>query len=444
MILIGNDFCRCQLFYNLVIAQFPKFVRKRMDAAENDFCSIHYRNTKALYNMKKSLSKNQELLVVTLISLYLFFIGINRGGTQLVIADITDLFNIGTEGIGLLTTLQQVPPLFMPLLFGMVADKIGKKPVVVAFVAVFAAGCIICGSSTGLIMYIIGTLVYKSGSTVSENISTAVLSDLNEEKGMQYINLSQFMFSLGAAAGPMAFEFMKAEWQTVFYFSAVSFIVMTAVLSFIKFPANPVQPDSKRANDAVFINEESGSEQKKHSFVKPVICILAVTMFCIIGMETGYGNFIDSFTDYKYNNGTTSALTLSSFWIGMAISRLLFSFVKYNAVKSLRICFASGALFIALLTFIERPVLTIIISGLIGFSYGPTWCTINALAAANSEGNSGTAVGIMSVLSGIGGMIVPSIIGQIAGRNNIVTAVWVIVVTAATGSFMSFFIKDKK
>ena len=392
---------------------------------------------------KKTLSKKQELIVVVAISIYLFFIGVNRGGIQLVIADISNLFNIGTEGIGLLASLQQIPPLFMPLLMGMVADRIGKKPVVIGFIVIFAIGCVICGNAAGLAMYIVGTLVYKSGSTVSENISTAVLADLDEDKGMQYINMSQFMFSLGAAAGPIALEFCSSHfgtgWSFIFFASTVFFIIMALVLLLVKFPKNPEKPKPAVSDASV-----DKAEKKDNAFIKPIMIVLAISMFCIIGMEMGYGNFIDSFMDHKFSNDSASAATLSAFWVGMAVSRLLFSFVDYNAVRSLKIGFASAAIFMALLTFVRSPSSAVIVSGLVGFSYGPTWCTINALAAQNSEGNSGTAVGLMSIASGVGGIVLPSVMGFIAGKGTVTAAIWALVVISAIGACVCLTLKSHK
>ena len=390
---------------------------------------------------KKTLTEKQELIAVIAISVYLFFIGVNRGGIQLVIADISSLFDIGTEGIGLLAALQQIPPLFMPFLMGMVADRIGKKPIVIGFIVIFAIGCLVCGNATGLVMYIVGTLIYKSGSTVSENVATAVLADLDENKGMQYINLSQFMFSLGAAAGPIFLEFCSSHfdtsWNFIFFASIIFFIIMALVLVLVKFPKNPKKLTKKITTDNT---KKTGGK----TFLKPIILILAIAMFCIIGMEMGYGNFIDSFIDHKFSNNSTSAMTLSAFWVGMAISRLLFSFVEYNAVRSLKICFASAAIFMALLTFVNSPTSAIIVSGLVGFAYGPTWCTINALAASNSDGNSGTAVGLMAAASGIGGILVPSVMGFIAGKATVSAAIWTLVVIAALGALVCLTLKSHR
>lgn len=388
---------------------------------------------------KKRLSWNHELIAVFVISIFMFCIGVNRGGTQLVIAEITELFNIGTEGIGLLTAMQQIPPLFLPFLMGIVADRIGKKPVAISFVVVFAIGCFICCGAGSLGVFIIGTLIYKSGSTVSENILTAVLADLNREKGMQYINLSQFMFSLGAAAGPVYFQSLHYQWQSVFSFSALLFAIMSLIMIPVRFPIAHKDSSVSSSTDHSSTLNHFGRRFR----VTPILIALALSMFCIISMETGYGNFLEAFVYNKLQDKTISAFSLSAFWIGMAISRLIFSFIQYDAVQSLKICFASAAVFMFSLVFLKNPTLIVIVSGIVGFSYGPTWCTINALAAANSSGNSGTAVGMMSIASGVGGILIPTVMGIISSRSSLSSAIVVLAVIAAIGSFTSFVIRKQ-
>lgn len=92
----------------------------------------------------------------------------------------------------------------------------------------------------------------------------------------------------------------------------------------------------------------------------------------------------------------------------------------------------------------KEPSSAVIVSGLVGFSYGPTWCTINALAASNSDGNSGTAVGLMSVASGAGGIILPSVMGFIAGKGTVTAAIWALVAIAALGACVCLTLKSHK
>lgn len=390
------------------------------------------------------LSPKKEKLFVILISIYLFFLGVHRGGTQFVIADISDLYALGAEGIGLFASVQHIPPLFAPLTAGIIADRIGKKPLVTAFIFVFALGCVICGFSSSLTVFIIGMFIFALGSTVSEMMSTATLSDANVEKSFQYINISQFMFSMGAVVGPLLAEFFiknaGADWRFPFSLGFLLFVIMGAVLLFTSFPGVPARAVS---------SEAAGAQDKKvsgirniFSFVTPFILCLAIAMMIYIGMETGYGNFIDSVMRAKNATSTISAFTLSAFWGGMAISRLVFSIISYRPGRMLRLCFAGCAILLAAIIIIPGGILSIIISAGIGFAYGPIWCTIEAVAAASSEGRSGSAIGFMSIASGLGGIIIPSLIG-FAAKNNVQTSLIVLAIASAVGFILCLRIKSK-
>lgn len=385
---------------------------------------------------EKKLTKKEEKLLVVVVSIFLFFIGVHRGGTQLVIADIADMFGVGTEGVGMFASLQHIPPLFGPICAGIIADKIGKKPIVTIFVFLFAIGCVICGFSSSLTVFCIGMFVYSLGSTVSEMMSTATMSDVNVEKSAQYINISQFMFSMGAVVGPLLVQFFSdkvgTDWRFPFAFGFLSFIVMGTVLAIVKFPT------------AIAKAKEEGTKESIFSFITPILLCLLIAMLLYIGMETGYGNFIDSVMMAKSATDIISAFVLSAFWFGMAISRLVFSVISYKPGTMLRMCFTACAVLLVAITFVPAGVFSIAISALIGFAYGPIWCTIEAVAAASSNGNSGKAIGIMSIGSGIGGIVLPTLIGKAATAVKVQNALLVLAVAAVIGAIVCLKVKDEK
>ena len=59
-------------------------------------------------------------------------------------------------------------------------------------------GCFLAGLSKNLGVYVIGAVCVGAGYSVCESVSSAVLSELDAEKGARYINLSQALLSLGA------------------------------------------------------------------------------------------------------------------------------------------------------------------------------------------------------------------------------------------------------
>lgn len=386
------------------------------------------------------LTERQERVLVILISIYLFFIGLHRGGIQLVNNDVTDLFGVAAEGVGIFTSVHHIPLLFAPLLAGIVADRIGKKCVVTSFIFIFAIGCAICGFSTSFGMYLVGTFVFAMGSHVSEMLATATLSDVNVEKSAQYINLSQFMFSMGAVVGPLLVQFFSekggTDWRFPSSFGFLSFVVMGVVLLTVKFP-----PATKPAIDSE--GKKTSNKKVDFSFVTPLLICLAIAMLLYIGMESGYANFIDSVMVAKLATGRISALTLSGFWLGTAIIRLVFGFANYKPGHMLRLCYGVCVILLVVLSLLPSGILSVVISFLIGAAYGPIWCIIQAVAAASSEGNSGKALGLLSIMSGIGGIVLPTVIGKLATAVKVENALYVLAVASALGFLISFKVKDK-
>ncbi|MBE6962714.1 MAG: MFS transporter [Ruminococcaceae bacterium] len=86
----------------------------------------------------------------------MFFYGFFLGGTQLVIVDIAAAFGVGTTGMGMLVSAQYAAAVIAPIAAGVLADRLGKKPLLIAFSAVFGIGCALIGLSPALIIYILG------------------------------------------------------------------------------------------------------------------------------------------------------------------------------------------------------------------------------------------------------------------------------------------------
>jgi len=391
---------------------------------------------------QNKMSSKEEKLLVILVSICLFFIGIHRGGSQLIVSDVALLFGLGEGGVGTLGALRHIPPFIAPLIAGIIADKVGKKPIVVISTFVFAIGCAICGFSTSLPIMIIGVLVFSTGSSVSEMVATAALTDANEDKSFQYINISQFLFSMGAFLGPLILEYYRekemVDWRFPFSVGFITFLVCGLGYLIIKFPANPTSNNSKSIenNETVFTKLRD-----IFSFITPVIIVLAIVMFLYIGMESGYGGFISSVMKSKNGTSAVAAFALSAFWGGTAISRLIFGFISYKPKRTLRRCLLISAVLLVTISVIPAGTFSVILSGLIGFTYGPIWGTLEAVAATSAGGKSASAIGLMSMAGGFGGIIIPALMGKLVGPIPMNYILIVLAVSAVIGALMWLLMK---
>ena len=109
----------------------------------------------------------------------------------------------------------------------------------------------------------------------------------------------------------------------------------------------------------------------------------------------------------------------------------------------LHVCFTLCAvLFVAL---VLNPIewLSVVLSVLIGVSYGPIWTTLVGSAADAYPDRSGSAIGLMSTGCAIGGVVFPALMGAIATRFNFQWAFIALAVTALVASVLCRAVKDK-
>ena len=98
----------------------------------------------------------------------------------------------------------------------------------------------VAGCSTELGAYIAGALLIGAGYSVCETLSSAVLGDLDREKGMQYINLAQGFLSVGAVISPILLRLcdqrLGTNWRLVFLICGAAVALLAVLLANTPFP----------------------------------------------------------------------------------------------------------------------------------------------------------------------------------------------------------------
>ena len=353
------------------------------------------------------------------------------GGQQLVLATICDQFGIGVVGMGTMVAVLHVASMLTPAFMGAVADRIGKKKVLVAFTILYGIGCLIAAFSPLLAVFVIAMLVIGAGYSVCESLTSATCVEISSEDGARYINLTQCLLSVGAILGPIAVsnlpELPFDSWRLLYILCGVPLLVIGILLSRMKFPA-----------------AETAREVKtpvKQLWLSPVFIALVVSMFLYVGLENGFGYFVEILFDLKTNGVALSAYGISAYWAGMAFSRFLYSLRAYSPRKVVRLSFlAAAAAFIALVI-TGSGILCVVLCALVGFTYGPIWTTIVAGAAQRFPQHKASATGLMSASCGLAGIIYPMFMGLIVEGLDIRIGFLILAVTAALGAVLAFSLK---
>ena len=114
--------------------------------------------------------------VLALLCTVLFFYGFYLGGVQLVISEVSREYGQNAAGMGGLVAAQHVAAVVLPVVLGALADRIGKKPVLCIFAAVFAVGCFLAGLSKNLGVYVLGTASLGAAIAIKRFLETQTCS----------------------------------------------------------------------------------------------------------------------------------------------------------------------------------------------------------------------------------------------------------------------------
>lgn len=322
-----------------------------------------------------------------------FSIGFEMGGFQAVLRTMAEFFSLERIDSGFLVSAQYVGIILMPALIGRIADRVGKKRTLVVFMLVFSIGAFIVGVSSWLGITVLGLLFIGSGYGVAESVSTALLGDHYKENADRYINLSQAFLCIGAVAAPLVSSLTFFLWRWVFLSSSavclVSLVLLLSETGFAKV---------MHTSDALLLD--------KSLIQSNLFRLFFITMLLYVGMENGFGYVVETYF-YDSFRSSWGAYAISLYWSAMALSRLLSSTVSSNLYVQLKIRFTAITLVYIVLALSTSPVLSLILCALIGFSFGPIWSFIMALAIRNYPEKTASVTGLISSGCGLGGVLFP-------------------------------------
>ncbi|HOR13364.1 MAG TPA: MFS transporter [Clostridia bacterium] len=348
--------------------------------------------------------KTSRKLLVWVVALLMFFLGFEAGGFQLVLLDVAKDFGLNTSTMGMLASMQFFATIGMPLFFGRLSDRIGKKRVLAFSLPVFILGCVLAGLAHSALLLVAGVAVLGAGFSVTECIATAALSDGNAGDSGRAISLVQSMFSLGAVAGPlfsdMLIRSLDASWRVVFMLAGGGFLLLYPLMLLADMP---IVNNGASKSSSVFLLLKN----------KLLIALCAV-MLLYVGFEVGLAFFVESLFVVEFSAPELGAFGISLFWLAMFVTRFLMSRIRTNrrhiVLGTLGLC----ALTVVALAFSKNAYFALVLYALLGAASGPVWPIVAGSALDACPGDTGAAASIMITAGNIGGAVGPALMGIVS------------------------------
>jgi len=337
----------------------------------------------------------------------LFTLGFESAGYQTAVVPISQQFRFGAAGIGRIVSVQYFSMMLFSFLLGRLADRVGKKTVMILAMLLFMLGCgvTLIPGTLGLLSF--GIFLAGGGFGAVEGLSNAVLVDHDAARADRALNVTQFAFSIGAFVSPIVCSAAMergADWRVPFLLCAAAGIPLFAALLRLPFPrAQEVTAPAPAA--------QSGG-QGGTRWLLPLV----VSIFFYVGNEIGISYFNGVFFTEVLRRPDCGAAALSLFWLSMGVSRLIFGFVRVDAERVIRVCQLVMAISLALLACTRDVLTALALTAVLGAAAGPVWPLLVSAAVRSCPGASGTMSGVMTLSSGFGGAVVPLLFGALSER----------------------------
>lgn len=376
--------------------------------------------------------KQKTPKLILMLTALLFCYGFMVGGQQLILGTVCDQFGIGVVGIGTMVAVIHVASMLTPGIMGAVADRVGKKKILVFFAIFYGIGCLVAGFSPALAVFTFSMLMIGAGYSVCESLTSAVCVEVDAKNGARYINFTQCLLSVGAIIAPIVMgnlpQLPFESWRLLYILCGVPLVVIGAILSRMEFPAAQNTKEAKTSARTLWLS--------------PIFLSLIVTMFLYVGLESGFGYFVEILFDQKISGAQLGAYGISGYWAGMAFSRLVYSLWAYHPRRTVRLSLlAAAAAFIALVVF-QSGWLCVVLCAAVGFTYGPVWTSIVAGAAERFPDHKASATGLMSAACGLSGIIYPMFMGILVDTLDVRIGFMILAATAALGAVLAFSLKN--
>ena len=369
-----------------------------------------------------------------------FFLGVESGGFQLVLLQVAEEFALAPVKMGGVVTSQFIAIVMGPLLFGWVSDRIGKKTILLYGMIVFIVGCFGAALSPAVVFFTCCVFILGLGFSVCECIGSSFLSDSFPGKESAYLNIMQCAFSLGAVLSPLVFSRLMLagfiSWRTVFWAAGGGYALIYPLLILSRGTRPFTESAGTQKKVLPSVSEpaaERAAASEAPGVFSPFFIILVFSMVICVAVEAGIGYFADSLFVTEFNNTKMGAYAISGFWFSMAVSRFVFSRIKMKPQTMVMLGFLSICLLLLFSLPFRKANILLAAFFFLGFATGPVWPMIVGIGASLNQKRSGTSVSILTAFGGLGGMIMPVLIGLIAEWKGFFNSFWLLAIFSALG-----------
>ena len=361
---------------------------------------------------------------------YIFFLlGVYTLMVGALIPQIREEYGISYELSGFLISANSVGMIAMNLIASYSAILFGLKRAYMLQHALVIIGLIVVTLSGNPFLLILGMafIGFARGSTA--NYSNQIVNDITKSDS-GFMNLVGVFFALGACIAPFVMLFSSSNagnWRYANYGVSIAAAIGILLTLFMRFGKDGISVGNEKRGDLSFF------KRKKY-------WVTLISLFCYSGMEISIIGWIVTFFIEAQETTTQFASAMATLlWVSILVGRVVCSLVANRTTTARFIFYLSIGIAVFMALFISKPGLEIQIAATIGLGLfmSGTYSTILANAGPIFSEYK-LAFGYFFMLSGLGPVIMPTIVGFISERHGIEIGIRALSVAAAALLAISF------
>jgi fucose permease len=327
-----------------------------------------------------------------------------------LIRDVEHDFGQSDGGIGLAYLSYSLLYVVGTLFGGILTERLGRRVVLPAGALLMAVGLVACALAPGWLLFVGAYVLLGVGAGAIDSGVNGLFMDLYAGRRSGALNRLHLFFAVGALAGPVAIGLLVGAgvpWRGLFAATGVASLAVAATL------ASRDLPHGRHVRSETPERASRPAGARLQNLPLPLIA-LAVAIGCYIPSEMGVSNWLVRYLDSVPLEVATLALSL--FWAGLAVGRLVSSFVadRMGAIRFTMISSIGAGVAIIVAVLVPWTPLAIACFAAAGFASGPVYPMIMSIAGSFYPNRTSLVSGILAAAAVAGGMVYPPLMGLIS------------------------------
>ena len=335
----------------------------------------------------------QTWLKVTAIDLLMLCFSISVSIVGQMLSPINEAYSLSLSQSGWLVSSQSIGGIALALLT-IFYSEINKEKFVLVSGVLLGAMLLLLGFKLPVaLLFAVFMLIGYSGSSINA-LSNSVISDtVPLKKTDRHLSLLHFAFSLGAVITPMLSQYIydiKGLNGVFLVFGA--FIILSVVYAIYSFRKHIAVKTSRKS-----ISLKERFTTAISTFKRPAMRIVFILAIFISSAQLTLIYYMSSYFSQIGGSANYGAAALSTFFLCMLLSRLLYSRIAGRYSKGAVIAAATAAALVSwtIMFFIPGTVAKIVFMGLGSFFYANNFPILYSSSMDVSSGSKASATGFV-------------------------------------------------